>query len=84
VRCPDADCLSGATATATVGGRKRTLRAAAIEPPERGYGKLVLRLPRIVRRELADEGDMRARVTVCAADAAANASTRGRAVLLRP
>ncbi len=84
VRCPDADCLSGAFATVTAGERERTLRAPAIEPPERGYATLVLRLPRVVRRELAHGRSVRARVTVCAADAAANASTRQRSVLLLP
>jgi hypothetical protein len=84
VRCPDADCLSGATGTVTVGEHERTLHAAAIEPPERGYGRLVLRLPRTVRRELAHGRSVRARVTVCAADAAANARTRRRSVLLLP
>jgi hypothetical protein len=84
VRCPDADCLSGATATVSVGGRERTLRAAAIEPPGRGYGTLVMRLPRIVRRELAQGRSVRATVTVIAADAAANATSRERALLLLP
>jgi hypothetical protein len=84
VRCPNADCLSGATATVRIGDRERTLHAAAIEPPERGYGSLVLRLPRIVRRELRHGRSVRARVTVCAADAAANVSTRRRSVLLLP
>jgi hypothetical protein len=84
VRCPDADCLSGAIGTVTVGERERTLHAAAIEPPERGYGRLVLRLPRMVRRELAHGRSVRARVTVCAADAAANLRTRKRPVLLVP
>lgn len=84
VRCPDADCLSGATATLTVRDQERTLRARAIEPPERGYGRLVLRLPRLVRRELAHGRSARARVEVRAADAAANASSLRRSVLLLP
>jgi hypothetical protein len=84
VRCPDADCLSGATATVTVAERELSLRARAIEPPARGYGRHVLRLPRAVRRELARGHNVRARVTVFAADAAANASTRQRSVLLLP
>jgi hypothetical protein len=84
VRCPDSDCLSGATAGVRIDARERTLRAAAIEPPERGYGSLRLRLPRIVRRELRHGRSVRARVTAYAADAAANASTRGRSVLLLP
>jgi hypothetical protein len=84
VRCPDADCLSGATASVSVGSREHTLRAPAIKPPESGYGTLVLRLPRVVRRELARGRSVRTRVTVCAADAAANATTRQRSVLLLP
>lgn len=84
VRCPDEDCLSGAAATLNVGGRERTLRAAAIEPPASGYGVLLMRLPRVVRRELARGHSARAHVTVCAADTAANAGTRHRAVLLLP
>jgi hypothetical protein len=84
VRCPDADCLSGAMATVTAGGRERIVRAAAIEPPGTRYGTLLVRLPRIVRRELARGHGVRARVTVCAADAAANAGSRERPVLLLP
>lgn len=84
VRCPDSDCMSGASAAVTVGGRERTVRAAAIEPPQRGYGKLVVRLPRMVRRELARDRSVRAQVAVCAADAAANATTQHRRVLLLP
>jgi hypothetical protein len=84
VRCPDADCLSGATATVLAGDRERTLGAAAIEPPERGYGKLLLRLPRLVRRELAQGRDVRATVRAIAADAAANVTARERSVLLIP
>ena len=85
VRCPDADCLSGAAATMSVVGRgKRTVRATAIEPPERGYGRLLMRLPRAVRRELARGRNVRAIVSACAADAAGNVSTRKRPVLLLP
>jgi hypothetical protein len=84
VRCPDADCLSGATATTTIGGRERTLRATAIEPPKLGYGRLVLRPRRMIRRELASGRSVRALVSVYAADAAANVSDRHRAVLLLP
>jgi hypothetical protein len=80
----DADCLSGATAAVTVGDREGTLRATAIEPPERGYGRLVLRLGQLVRRELAHGRSVRARVEVCAADAAANASSRRYSVVLLP
>jgi hypothetical protein len=84
VRCPDADCLSGATATTTIGGRERTLHATAIEPPELGYGRLVLRPRRMIRRELARGRSVRALVSVYAADAGANVSARHRAVLLLP
>ena len=84
VRCPDADCMSGATAAVAVGGRERTVRAAAIEPPQRGYARLLVRLPRMVRRELAHGRSVRARVAVCAADAAANATIQHRRVLLLP
>jgi hypothetical protein len=84
VHCPDGDCLSGAAATLKVDGHERTLRAAAIEPPERGYGQLLIRLPRAVRRELARGHSVRARVSVCAADADANARIRERSVLLLP
>jgi hypothetical protein len=84
VRCPDADCLSGAMATVTVAGRDRTMRAAAIEPPERGYGSMIMRLPRTVRRELAGGQGLLARVTVCAADTAGNPRTRRYPVRLLP
>jgi hypothetical protein len=84
VRCPDADCLSGATATTTIGGPERSLHAAAIEPPKLGYGRLVLRPRRMIRRELAHGRSVRALVSVYAADAAANVSARHRAVLLLP
>jgi hypothetical protein len=84
VRCPDADCLSGATATTTIGGRERTLRAAAIEPPERGYGTLVLRPRRMIRRELARGRSVRVLVSVFAADAASNVTARRRSALLLP
>jgi hypothetical protein len=84
VRCPDADCLSGAAATLSLGGREWTLHAAAIEPPERGYGQLLLRLPRIVRRELARGRSVHAKVSACAADAAGNSNLRHRPVLLLP
>jgi len=80
VRCPDHDCLVGATAR--VGGRTR--RAAAREPATRGYTVLSVGVPRRVRRALRAGRSVQARVTVYAADAAANASTRGRSVVLQP
>jgi hypothetical protein len=84
VRCPDLDCLSGAAATVSVDARERTVRAGAIEPPERGHGRLLMRLQRIVRRELASGHSVRASVSACAADDAGNATTRRRSVLLLP
>jgi hypothetical protein len=80
VRCPDRDCLAGATAT--LASVRRTLRAAAVEPPARGYATLLIRLPRAVRRELAQGHDVRATVTAHAADAAANVTTVRRRVTL--
>ena len=80
VRCPDLDCLVGAGAT--VG--ERTRRAAAREPAARGYTILTVAVPREARRALRAGRSVRVRVTVCAADAAANATTRRRAVLLLP
>jgi hypothetical protein len=81
-RCPDRDCLLGATAMLTAAGRERTLRVAAMEPPERGSATLTLRLPRAARRELAKGGEVRAEVTAYAADAAANVTRKVRSVLL--
>jgi hypothetical protein len=80
VRCPDHDCLAGAAAT--IG--ERTRRAAAREPAERGYTVLSIAVPRRARRALKAGRDVRALVTVCAADAAANVRTRRRSVLLLP
>ena len=80
VRCPDQDCLAGAAAT--VG--ERTRRAAAREPAERGYTVLSVAVPRRARRALRAGRSVRALVTVCAADAAANVRTRRRSVLLLP
>ena len=79
-RCPDQDCLVGATAS--VGGRTR--QAAAREPVARGYTVLATAVPRDARRALRAGRSVRARVTVFAADAAANVSTRRRSVLLLP
>jgi hypothetical protein len=80
VRCPDHDCLAGATAS--VG--ERTRRAAARKPTPLRYTVLSVPVPRDARRALRAGRSVRARVTVYAADAAANVSTRGRTVLLLP
>jgi len=80
VRCPDQDCLAGAGAT--IG--ERTRRAAAREPASRGASTISVAVPRAARRDLRAGRSVRARVTVCAADQAANAATRRRSVLLLP
>ena len=80
VRCPDRDCLVGASASVADGTR----RAAAREPAARGSSVISVPVPRAVRRSLRRGRSVRARVTVCAADAAANATTQRRSVLLLP
>jgi hypothetical protein len=80
VRCPDQDCLVGASAS--IG--ERTRRAAAREPAARDSTLISVPLPRTARRSLRAGRSVRARVTVCAADAAANATMRQRSVLLLP
>ena len=77
-RCPDGDCLVGATAR--IGGRTR--RTAAREPSERGYTILTVPVPRGARRELRAGHGVRARVTAIAADPAANPTARRRLVTL--
>jgi hypothetical protein len=77
-RCPDHDCLVGARAA--VGSRVR--RARAREPLARGYTTLVAAVPRAVRRALRAGHTLRARVTVVAADQAANPTARRRLVTL--
>jgi hypothetical protein len=78
VRCPDADCLVGATTA--IGAR--TVHAAAREPARLGYTTLTVRLPRATRRKLRAGGAVTARVTAIAADAAANPASRRRVVTL--
>ena len=78
VRCPDQDCLVGATVS--VDGRVR--RAAALEPQGQGFTTLTAAVPRAARRTLRSGHTLRARVEATAADAAANATTRRRAVTL--
>jgi hypothetical protein len=79
VRCPDHDCLAGATAT--VPGR--TLRAAAVEPPARGLATVLIRVPRALRAELRRGRELRARVVAIAADTSGNVTWRERVVTLR-
>ncbi len=77
-RCPDHDCLVGATST--VGTRVR--RAGAREPRTRGYTTLTVRVPRAARRDLRAGRSVRARVAAIAADQAANPTARRRLVTL--
>jgi hypothetical protein len=79
VRCPDHDCLVGAAAT--IDGRTR--RARAVEPAETGFTTLVVALPRAARRKLRAGRAVQGDLTVIAADADANATTRHRAVTLK-
>jgi hypothetical protein len=78
-RCPDHDCLVGATVE--VGDTVR--RAAAREPASSGYAQLVVRVPRAARRALRAGRTMRAKVTAIAADNQANTTARSRLVTLR-
>jgi hypothetical protein len=78
VRCPEDDCLAGAVATMGA----RTVRAAPVEPRARGYTTLTVAVPRATRRALRAGRSVSARVRAIAADASANATTRGRAVTL--
>jgi hypothetical protein len=80
VRCPDRDCLAGATVE--IGTRIR--RAAAREPAPRGFTTLTASLPRSARRDLRAGRTVRAKVTAIAADNAANTSSRRRLVTLEP
>jgi hypothetical protein len=77
-RCPDHDCLLGATTK--VGTRTRHARAR--EPAIRGYTTFTAPLPRATRRALRAGRSVRARLTVIAADQAANPTARHRLVTL--
>jgi hypothetical protein len=78
VRCPDHDCLAGATATIGT----RTVRVAAREPAPRGFTTLIARVPRKTRRDLRAGRSAQARITAIAADNAANTAARRRLVTL--
>ena len=77
-RCPDNDCLLGATNA--IGTRTR--HTAATEPAERGYTNLTVRIARSAGRDLRAGHTVRARVTVIAADQAANPTAGHRLVTL--
>ena len=78
VRCPDADCLAGATVTIGT----RTARSAAREPAPQGFTTLTAPIPRKARRGLRAGRTIKATITAIAADNAANTSSRSRLVTL--
>jgi hypothetical protein len=78
VRCPDNDCLAGATVV--VGTRVR--RAAARKPAGSGFTTITASVPRSARRALRRGRTVHATVTAIAADSAANATARHRLVTL--
>jgi hypothetical protein len=77
-RCPDHDCLVGATATFGT----RTVHAQAREPAPRGLTTLIVRVPRRTRRDIRAGRTIQARVTAIAVDTAANPTARQRLVTL--
>jgi hypothetical protein len=80
VRCSEPDCLVGASATIA----EQTRRAAARKPVARGSTVVSMAVPRAARRALRAGRRVRAHVMVCAADPAANSTTRQRSVVLLP
>ena len=78
IRCPDHDCLVGATAAIVT----RTVHVAAREPATRGFTTLTARLPRRTRRDLRAGLTRRATVTAIAADSSAIPTARRRLVTL--
>jgi hypothetical protein len=83
VRCPAEACLAGIVATVTVGGRELTLRAPALDPAST-WSSVLIRLPRVARRQLVRGRSLPASVTAYAADAAANGTSSTRAAVLIP
>jgi hypothetical protein len=77
-RCPDQDCLVGATVTTG----NRTRRAAATEPSGEGYTVLTVAVPRPARRRLREGGQVRAVIRVVAADISGNTTIRRRTATL--
>jgi hypothetical protein len=78
VRCPDNDCLVGATAAIGT----RTIHVGAREPEARGLTTLTAPVPRRARRAIRAGRTIRARITARAADSAANPTARRRLVTL--
>jgi hypothetical protein len=83
VRCPAEACLAGIVATVTVGGRELTLRAPALDPAST-WSSVLIRLPRVARRQLVRGRSQPASVTAYAADAAANGTSSTRSAVLIP
>jgi hypothetical protein len=83
VRCPAEPCMTGLVATVTAGGRELTLRTPAIDPAST-WSSVLIRLPRVARRQLRRGRSLPASVTAYAADAAANGASARRAALLLP
>jgi len=77
-RCPEHDCLVGATATFGA----RTVHVQAREPAPRGLPTLTARVPRKTRREIRAGRTIHASVTAIAVDTAANPTARHRLVTL--
>jgi hypothetical protein len=78
VRCPDHDCLAGATATIGT----RTTHVTAREPAARGFTTLTAHLPRRTRRDIRAGRAVQARIAAIAADNSANTTARRRLVTL--
>jgi hypothetical protein len=78
VRCPDHDCLAGASAA--FGTRIR--RAPAREPALRGFTTLTAAVPRAIRRDIRAGRTVHAEVSAIAVDTAANPTSRHRLVTL--
>ena len=83
VRCPAEPCMAGIVATVTAGSRALTLRAPAIDPAST-WSSVLIRLPRVARRQLKRGHSLPASVTVYAADAAANGVSASRSTVLLP
>jgi hypothetical protein len=78
VRCPDHDCLTGATASIGT----RTIHVAAREPAARGFTTLIARVPRRSRRDIRAGHRPTAAITAIAADNSGNTTVRHRLVTL--
>ena len=84
VGCPVEACLAGLTGSVTVGGERRSFRAAPAELSDGGAASLEARLPRAARRALAKGRPLRVTVRALAVDAAANLAGVDRTVRALP